>query len=177
MLVFILFITTCIALSTSVSGEELPPSPLYHDYIIVEARNYHYVDINADKPGTTITIIAYTYGKNLTPTDIDVQIIGPDGSLILPKQRYRGMFIQFKAGMPGVYRLMLDNSYSDQKKIVDIAYMIESPPIITTIASRAYIDTEYIDISSATVVSLLSLVIGVIIGYLIARHEAAAKTK
>lgn len=107
---------------------------LYHDRIIVGAHDYKYVDVRVYKPfpSSEIAIKAYIYTTTGSGSDINIGIIRPDGGIQLLKKRYRGNFeYEFTAPMPGDYRVRIDNSDSEERKIVDLAIGRYRPEIIT----------------------------------------------
>lgn len=139
-----LLIISGVLLIAPVSGQG---AALLHDYIEVDAQSYQYVEIYVDKPSTTITIIAYIYTSGGSQSDIDVEVIRPDGGLELAKRRYQDAFkYGFVASMTGTYRLLLDNSYSIlTNKIVDLAIVKYPPPTtITRTTTRTLTRTETI---------------------------------
>ncbi len=106
-----------------------------HAIILVSARNYEYIDVYASA-GSTIEIVAYIFRSgSWEPLDIDIQILRPDGSIELAKQRYSEMFqYTFTVTMTGTYRILLDNTFSIlTSKIVDISVFVSHPPETVTI--------------------------------------------
>lgn len=188
-LILLLLITETISF-TLVSGQN---ATLYHNYIRVDAKNYQYVDIYVDEPGTTVTIVAYIYTTGGSWSDIDIAIIKPDGSLELAKQRYKEVFeYSFTAYMGGKYKLLLDNSYSILTvKIVDLAIMKDPPPVIvthtyTTTLTQTLTKTTtqtivknntitVVDTTSTVAISTILLIVGLIAGYFMARRKTSAK--
>lgn len=170
----------------------------------VNARSYEYVMVKADE-GDTIRISAtiyilftITYRCLLTEyrcprtngSDIDVEIVGPDGKLILLKQRFSSFFnYEFKAYMSGEYRIMFDNTYSDNTKIIDVAVTVIPRP--TTATYTLYLTTtttKMVTITTTTsitqsltttvkepdwtttgIIAVVLLVIGFAAGYMVGR--------
>lgn len=168
----------------------LPPvigqgAALYHKHIEVRAGRCYHIPIYVREPGTTITIKAYIYTAAWSWSDIDIEIIGSGGIIELAKHKYRGVFkYEFTAYTTGVYDLVLDNSYSTlTSKIVDLAYVENPPPTTTYIITKtkAITSTRTIagismeNLPSIAVITIVLLIIGLTIGYLIGRRRVGAK--
>ena len=177
---------------------------LVHNIITVSARDYKYVDVYASED-STIKIIAYIFTTTWSASDIDIQILRPDGSVELAKQRYRERFIyEFTASTTGTYRILLDNTFSIlTDKVVDISITVEPPPSTVTVTltntetttvsltetlTRTITKTEtetqtetLTKTQTATEATIglagLAAVIALIVGFLIGRRTEGTKPK
>lgn len=180
-----------------VSGQN---AEIFHDYIEVAARDYRYIEIYISKPSTIIIIKAYIYTPAGDRSDIDIEIIRPDGSIELAKRRYQSTFeYKLVASITGTYKLLLDNSYSIlSPKIVDLAIMkypppttitryithtitetktLTQPPItITKTTTQTITKTKTVavismkNLSSVLAIAIALLIIGLAIGFFIGRR-------
>lgn len=160
---------------------------LYHDYVEVDAQDYQYVTIYVDEPNTTIFIKAYilTSPGILTPSessDIDIELIRPDGSIQLAKQRYQGSFdFKFTASMTGAYKLLLDNSYSIlTNKYVDLAIADSPPPktvthTITHTYTKTLTNTETSTSPTSLAIAITLLIVGLVAGFFVGHRKVKAE--
>jgi len=133
---------------------------LLHTTISIDARGFSKIEFYVYS-GSTVKIIMYIYRQTLlgTVSDyIDVEIVRPDGSIEYVKTRvYESFKYIFTASMSGTYTLLLDNTFSDSTKYVDLA-MAGFPPaktttiVVTSTTTRMYTTTTTIITTYTTTV-------------------------
>jgi len=134
-----------------------PPSidgKILHDAIWVDARSFKKIGFSASA-GTRIELeIAWRIRVVTLPSTyncIDVEIVRPDGSLEYVRSRICGDFrYTFTAPMSGIYTLILDNTFDDIGKLVDLAIAGFPPEKTTTIISTT---TVYIPITGTSTIT------------------------
>ena len=184
-------------LATAITGTiAATPAPaatkvvLLHNVVKVGAGSSTYVVFKLEA-GDTVEITAQIRGPaGRLPSDIGIAIIRPDGSIELQKQKYSGEFTYtFTAEVSGIYKILLDNSYSTlTPKQVDItvakvvtskATTVTKPVTKTiTVTSTKTVVTTAISIVTRTVADRLQLAIvgtaalvaGLLIGFTVKRR-------
>ena len=103
---------------------------VYHTYLYIDPGKFEKIELYVSQ-GTVVKITAFISGGN---NDIDVEIIRPDGSIELPKDRVTSTFTySFKAKTTGIYIVLFDNSFSVlTRKVVDLAIAGFPSPITAT---------------------------------------------